>query len=239
LYERARVALAAKTNDKKQGAALEWAIHAVEKSPHEMPGTRGSTWLPALSMLIPFAPLWVWDATCMSVYWVVRPWNKNFMPEAETEPFVESQAMPSAIPPTSGGIAGSTSTARPAAARLNTKRLALSLSIAGAIVVPLWTGSLMHFITNPVTPAGVWYETVNKKTIDAQIICDLSHKKDDCDKADRLQEQLPKAYIEHPYSASLNLRPLVGQIALGAVVPAFFVLIIPSIIRRYFRWLMS
>jgi hypothetical protein len=85
VYERARAALTANTNDKKESGALEWAIHVVEKSPHLVPGTRGSTSLLALSMLFP--ALWIQDATCTSLYWIARPWNKNLLERGgEREP---------------------------------------------------------------------------------------------------------------------------------------------------------
>jgi hypothetical protein len=41
VYARARTALAAHTDAKREHNALEWAILAVEKSPKEIPGTRG------------------------------------------------------------------------------------------------------------------------------------------------------------------------------------------------------
>jgi hypothetical protein len=44
------------------------------------------------------------------------------------------------------------------AIKLNTRRLALSLGIAGVLISPLYTGSLMRFVKHPVDPAGIVYE---------------------------------------------------------------------------------
>jgi hypothetical protein len=83
LYDHARKTLAAQpmpaAEIKRELRALEFAIRAVEKSPLEISGRRGSTaWL-VVSMFFPV--LWVMDATSMSIYWVIRPWNRGLLPK--------------------------------------------------------------------------------------------------------------------------------------------------------------
>jgi hypothetical protein len=79
LYDRARTALAAQpiseSQIKRELRALELAIRSVEKSPNEIPGTRGSTGGLIISIVF-FKVLWVLDPTSMSLHWVVRPWNR-------------------------------------------------------------------------------------------------------------------------------------------------------------------
>jgi hypothetical protein len=79
LYDRARTALAAQpiseSQIKRELRALEWAIRSVEKSPHEIPGTRGSTALLIISIIF-LGRLWVLDPTSMSLHWVIRPWSR-------------------------------------------------------------------------------------------------------------------------------------------------------------------
>lgn len=78
LYAHARKTLAAqplpKWRIKRELRALNSAIHEVEKSPHEIPGARGSTAALILSIFF-LKVLWILDATSMSLPWVVRPWN--------------------------------------------------------------------------------------------------------------------------------------------------------------------
>jgi hypothetical protein len=83
LYEHARKTLTAQpmpaAEIKRELRALEFAIRAVEKSPRQISGARGSmAWL-VVSMFFPI--LWVMDATSMSFYWVVRPWSRRLLPK--------------------------------------------------------------------------------------------------------------------------------------------------------------
>jgi hypothetical protein len=65
---------------KRELRALEFAIRAVEKSPTEIPGTRGSTpWL--IVSIFFLSKLWVQDPTSMSLHWVIRPWNPQLLPQ--------------------------------------------------------------------------------------------------------------------------------------------------------------
>jgi hypothetical protein len=84
LYDHARKTLAAQpmpaSEIKRELRALEFAIRAVEKSPLEIPGTRGSTaWLVISIFLLKV--LWIIDATSMSLHWVIRPWNRRLLPK--------------------------------------------------------------------------------------------------------------------------------------------------------------
>jgi hypothetical protein len=79
LYSHARATLAAqqlsKRDTKRELRALEWAIRNVEKSPDEIPGRRGSTALLVVSIFF-LKVLWAFDATSMSLHWVIRPWYR-------------------------------------------------------------------------------------------------------------------------------------------------------------------
>jgi hypothetical protein len=120
--------------------------------------------------------------------------------------------------------------------KLNTKRVALSIGLAGAIVAPLGTGSLVRFVKHPVD--GGYFET---PTTDAELSCSISElfpSKDGvdraaCDKAN--SEPKPKdIYI----SVSLDPKrtpPLVRDVLIGFFVPALLVLLVPP----YLRWLTS
>jgi hypothetical protein len=84
LYDHARKVLAAQpmpaAEIKRELRALEFAIRAIEKSPLEISGTRGSTaWLVVSIFFLKM--LWIMDATSMSLYWVVRPWNRELLPK--------------------------------------------------------------------------------------------------------------------------------------------------------------
>jgi hypothetical protein len=66
VYNRARKTLAAhpmaKREVKRELRALEWAIRDVERSPHEIPGTRGSTAVLILSIFF-LKAIWAADPT--------------------------------------------------------------------------------------------------------------------------------------------------------------------------------
>lgn len=84
LYDHARKTLAAQPipapEIKGELCALEFAIRAVEKSPLEMFGARGSTvWL--VFSIFFLKVLWITDATSMSLHWVIRPWNRRLLPK--------------------------------------------------------------------------------------------------------------------------------------------------------------
>jgi hypothetical protein len=84
LYDHARKTLAAQPLSapeiKREFRALEFAIRAVEKSPLEIPGTRGSTaWLVVSIFFLKV--LWAMDVTSMSLHWVIRPWNRRLSPK--------------------------------------------------------------------------------------------------------------------------------------------------------------
>jgi hypothetical protein len=250
VYDQARAALAANANSRKERGALEWAIHAVETSPHVVPGARGSTLLLALSMF--FAALWMQDATCMSVYWIVRPWNRNLWQGSEKEAsdsYLSNAAFGSAISPVSPAVA---SASYGFGAKINKKRLTLSLSMAGALLVPLWTGSLTRFIAHPTWPAGIDYEAVHdpreppevfKAEIDCAISVELHHPEASaCETADRLREQFPVTRVSYPYPASLNAYlafPLLRDFIIGLIAPVFIVIVFPAAFQRYLRWLTS
>lgn len=181
IYERARKALAAQTDAKPEHNALERAIRAVEKSPHEIPGTRGPTWLLLLSIFF-LGNLWLLDSTCMSVFWVVRPWNKKLMATVGAN---ETDAKIKLDDSFKVDVAIGRSDERFFATNLNVRRLALSIGIAGAIITPLFTGSLGRFIRYGYSPH------------------------------------------------------LARDIAIGSILPAFLILVVSPIARRYWRWLTS
>jgi hypothetical protein len=83
VYDRARAALAAQPlpakRIKREMRALEADIRSVEKSPHVIPGARGSTTLLVVSVFF-FKILWVLDPTSMSLHWVIRPWCRLLKP---------------------------------------------------------------------------------------------------------------------------------------------------------------
>ncbi len=241
VYERARNALAAQTDSKSDSNALERAIRAVERSPNEIPGTRGPTWLLMLSILA-LAKLWMLDATSMSAYWVVRPWNGDFS-LSENDPL--KTGLKNMDPKQSERFPGT---------NLDARRLTLSLSIVGAILAPLSTGSLGRFIRHPYTPGGVYYEeTAPPPMTREQRICDDRFEDWSATKSfpllypelkalpcDKLLEQLRPKKIAHPFPA--NFKPtafLARDIAIGSILPALFILVVPRIGRRYWRWLTS
>ncbi len=110
--------------------------------------------------------------------------------------------------------------------KVNIKRLALSLSLFGVILVPLFTGSLARFIKHPVDPAGVWTEMVRDPrdtSFDAFLACYDFHKLDEGCYDSKHPQYYPDMSVSHPYPASLSrfFLPLVRDIAFGLIVPAF------------------
>jgi hypothetical protein len=83
LYDHARKTLAAqpmkKREIKRELRALKQAIRDAERSPDQIPGEHGSTVLLVVSIIF-VKVLWVLDATSMSLYWVIRPWNRKLAP---------------------------------------------------------------------------------------------------------------------------------------------------------------
>jgi hypothetical protein len=118
----------------------------------------------------------------------------------------------------------------PLPTKLNTKRVVLSLSIEGAILVPLSTGSLVRFVKHPFE-----YEQEFEMPTEAAIKCVMAHDVASCDK--EKQENLA-----HPYYSTLDMDRAIRvarDISLGLIVPAFLVLVFPRMIRRYLRWVTS
>jgi hypothetical protein len=80
IYARARAALVAQplteSEIKRELRALERSIRDIETSPYQIPGTRASSGLLILSILV-LKVLWISDPTSMSGYWVIRPWNRH------------------------------------------------------------------------------------------------------------------------------------------------------------------
>jgi hypothetical protein len=80
VYARARAALVAQplieSEIKRELRALERSIRDIEASPYQIPGTRASAGLLVLSILV-LKVLWISEPTSMSVYWVIRPWNRH------------------------------------------------------------------------------------------------------------------------------------------------------------------
>lgn len=120
---------------------------------------------------------------------------------------------------------------------INKKRLAVSLGLLGIVVVPATTGSLIKFVKHPIIPAGTSMEFDPRSITHDDIVCILKSDAESCEKA-RNEQQYPM--IETPYPASLNQRlfvPVLRDVLLGALVPAVFVFLLPSAVRRYLRWL--
>lgn len=139
--------------------------------------------------------------------------------------------------------------------KLNTRRLALSLSLAGAILVPICTGSLSRFIRHPVYPA--WVERQSDPLVPSEEAMEeaakcMAPRSPDCfldhPQALRVPRELKESpprevkELDIPHPAALDdilAARLARDIILGALVPPFLVLVFPSIVRRYLRWLMS
>jgi hypothetical protein len=121
---------------------------------------------------------------------------------------------------------------RPPPDKINAKKLAISVAVVGAVAVPLFTGSLARFARHPIYPAG---DTVIAASTESSIDCAInSLNKKACDQA------ASDPFATEHYSASLDTRralPLLRDIAIGLVLPAFAVLVVPLMWRRYFRWL--
>jgi hypothetical protein len=142
---------------------------------------------------------------------------------------------------------------RPLATKINTKRLLLSLGVAGAVAVPLWTRSLQRFIDQPTEMVGIWFKDSSglwheepDEVFAAEIICYLSrdlnrpNKQSACDKADQARDQFPPTRFAEAPPVALNRGRailLARDVMLGLLVPAFLVLVVPRIARRYLRWL--
>jgi hypothetical protein len=131
-----------------------------------------------------FPGLWILDVTCMSLYWVVRPLNKNLEEWGmETGPLTTPPAAPMLELDNSTQKRGIIRSDRRLVAKLNTKPLALSVSAAGALLVPLWTGSLMRFMAEPIMPAGVFYGADIDCAVETEI---HARNRPACDEAARL-----------------------------------------------------
>ena len=119
-------------------------------------------------------------------------------------------------------------------AKLNPRRVALSLGIVGVIVAPFYTGSLVRFAKHPFYPSTAQYE----HPIDAT---DFACLDDPSAKSNCVQvlSDLKNARI---YPASLDatlLLSLLRDIGIGLFAPIFFLLVFPRVFGRYWHWLSS
>ena len=123
---------------------------------------------------------------------------------------------------------------------VNAKRLALSLSVIGAIAVPSATGSLIRFARHPLYPP-----IVQEEMSAADILCAAVGIVKDANEARCTEARRDPTKNVRPvyhYSTSLDSErafPMARDAAIGLFVPAFLVLIFPRIVRLYLQWLTS
>jgi hypothetical protein len=126
-------------------------------------------------------------------------------------------------------------------ARLNRKRFALSLAIIGAIVTPIWTGSLnkahaWHFTfeddqTRYLTARGM-------KPYSCYIAgllknYDVESEPKICSETENL---VGKNVIQKSEFYPSGLVPLTRDLLLGFLTPFLLVLLVPRLARAYLRW---
>jgi hypothetical protein len=125
-------------------------------------------------------------------------------------------------------------------AKLNLKRLAFSLGIVGAIIVPLGTGSLMRFIRHPMS-SGEYGMSREYTWTDAFTACALNRSDAvSCKKAENEPENADVRRIYYPPSLDIGLAlAIVRDAAIGLFGVAVLVLVLPRALQKYWRWITS
>jgi hypothetical protein len=129
--------------------------------------------------------------------------------------------------------------------RINLMRLALSLGIVGAVILPIRTGSIKRAEQGFIETA---YDDDQSRLLDANNIsavdCMASPtlgsryltdgEKAICARADALSGQHASHSVTYHASAII---PLISDILVGFVCPFLFVIFVPRIARAYWVWL--
>ncbi|MGA8613719.1 MAG: hypothetical protein WB760_19010 [Xanthobacteraceae bacterium] len=137
--------------------------------------------------------------------------------------------------------------------RLNRNRFAASVAIIGAVVTPIWTGSLReanrHIWTGErFEDDAVRYQKAHGLRPDACFLAhlgrsyllydDKGHYDDDnerkiCEDSDSLRGQ--NVVVVGKYNPAV-LAPLVRDLLLGFLLPLGLVFFVPPVVAGYYRW---
>jgi hypothetical protein len=112
------------------------------------------------------------------------------------------------------------------------------MSIVGALILPMWTGSLIRFIKHPVEEEYVFDHS------NADESCDAAHyagypPSEYCAKLQHDSAPIGSYYATQATLDTERAIFVVRDLVIGLLVPTFLVLILPPIVRRYLCWLTS
>jgi hypothetical protein len=128
-------------------------------------------------------------------------------------------------------------------ASLNRKRFALSVAIIGAVVTPIWTGSLRKADRHSwvIEDDAKRYQQAHGLKLDACFLAQqFTHHYDDdnerkiCEDSDSLRGQ--NEIVKEMFNP-MGLVPLMRDIVLGFLAPLAFVFFVPPLARAYYQWI--
>ena len=124
---------------------------------------------------------------------------------------------------------------------INIFRLAISIGIVGAVVTPLWTGSMKRALPNA---RWLYFEDdrdrfIEQRGLEAWICLNLSTiTNPDTRQTCVASESVPRSNSIVKTSLRWDrILPLVRDVVFGFIVPLIFVLLAPKAARAYLGWL--